>query len=323
MGEPAARRFLRVQLERLKAAGARIGAHPAFRPAMRYLQYALFALILGLVIWRLTQLGWADIAAHLPTAPAFYVFWALRFLALPVADMVAYGTIWQRPMGSHFPVFVRKRVYNYGVAGYSGEGFLILWASRTLGLTPVSALKNVKDGNILSAFTANVATLVLVAGLAVSGEVWRLAGVLPGGLPLFGLTFLVSLATVTVVVMFRRQLISVSRAQAGRILGVHGLRQVVQVTLMAAMYSAALPGVPFETWLLFAALFLVITRIPFLPSQDLAYMLGALSLASLTPVSADAIGGMLVGEAILAQAVNGVLFLATSYLARQRPARQG
>ena len=70
------------------------------------------------------------------------------------------------------------------------------------------------------------------------------------------------------------------------------------------------------SWLMFVALQLVLSRIPFVPNQDLLFLTAALHLAPIVDQPEAAIAGMLVAEAGLSQLVNFGLFFATAHHAR-------
>ena len=282
--------------------------------------YGFIALIVGLLFFRLHEIGWGAVLSSLPASPLFYVFFLAKFLALPLADTASYSILWRRPLLRHLPAFIRKRVYNYGVAGYSGDAFLAMWASRTLGFTFKTALIGVKDGNILSAFTANFTTVALIAGLAATGMLATTARVLPGGYGVFAVAFAVAATVLASVVILRRKILHVAAAAAAQILGVHALRQIAQIVCTTGMYASAIPGAPAAAWLLFIALQLVVSRAPFLPNQDLVYLTAALSIASVVNAPEGAVAGMLLTEAALVQGLNVVLFFATAHLARIREA---
>jgi hypothetical protein len=291
--------------------------HPATKRFLAVAHWALLGVIVAYLFYRLARLGLHDVVKALPGSPWFYAFFALKYLTLPMAEVAAYEIIWERPLAGHFPAFVRKRVYNYAVAGYSGEGFLTLWARRHLGLSDKTALVGVKDNNILSSFAANVATVALVAGVALSGGLQAAFDALPAAIALFPVSFFIAAGIILVVLIFRKRLIAVPAEKRRTILLIHLVRQIVTITLFAAMYAAALPGAPFGSWLLFIALQLVISRIPFLPNQDLIYLTAALSFASIIGAREEDVAGMLVAEAGLSLIVNFVLFFATVYLARR------
>ena len=87
------------------------------------------------------------------------------------------------------------------------------------------------------------------------------------------------------------------------------------------MYAAALPGAPLQAWLIFIAMQLVLSRIPFLPNQDVVYLTAALTLSPIVGMPEAAVAGMLVAEAGLSQLFNAILFAATAPLARSTPNR--
>ncbi len=294
----------------------RLRARDDVQRGLKILQYSLFAAIVFYLVWRLSRTGWTDVLGSLPSSPWFYGFFALRFLALPISEVAIYELVWSQPLVRHFFVFIRKRVYNFAVMGYSGELFLTQWARRRLALSDKKILVGVKDNNLLSAFASNAATVVLIIGLAATGGLQAGLEAFPGAGWLFALAFL-SAGTLSVAVMvFREKLIALPSGIMPKLLGVHGGRQLLIILLHAAMYAAALPGAPLIAWMTFIALQLVLSRVPFLPNQDIVYLGAALTLSPIVGASEAAVAGMLVAEAGLSQLINGVMFLATVHLAR-------
>ncbi len=290
--------------------------HPATKRALVIGHWALLALIIAFLVYRLTHIGWREVIRSLPSSPWFFVFFVLRYLTLPITETAVYETIWNRPVVAHLPAFIRKRVYNYAVAGYSGEGFLALWARRRLGLSDRDAIVGIKDNSILGSFTANAATIIVVVGLAVTGGLQAGLALLPGAPVLFAASFTAAAAMCLAVLVFRKRLIALPDVKIRKVVTIHAVRQTLNLTLFAAMYAAAIPSEPFGVWFLFIALQLVVSRIPFLPSQDLVYLTLALSFASLVGAPREAVAGMLVAEAGLSMLFSVCLFLATLYLAR-------
>lgn len=291
--------------------------------ALKLSQYALFAGIVAYLIYRLTHVGWFEVLQSLPTTPWFYIFFILRFLALPVSELAIYEIVWSTPLVRHFFVFIRKRVYNFAVMGYSGEAFLTIWARRQLNLSDKTILVGVKDNNILSAFSSNAATVILVLVLAATGGLQAGMDAFPGARWLFSLAFLSALTLSTLVAIFREKLIALPPGVLPKLLGVHSARQTLLILLHAAMYASALPGAPLMAWMTFIALQLVLSRIPFLPNQDIVYLTAALTLSPIVGAPEAAVAGMLVAEAGLSQLFNAFMFVATAHLARNShaPAR--
>lgn len=283
---------------------------------LKFLQYSLLAAIVAYLAYKLTHVGWMEVIGALPESPWFYLFFLLRFLALPISELALYEIVWSRPLVRHFFVFIRKRVYNFAVMGYSGEAFLTLWARRRLALPHKTILIGVKDNNLLSAFASNAATVVLVIALAVTGGLKAGLDAFPGARWLFALAF-ISAGTLSLLVMiFRNKLMALPQGVMPRLISVHGGRQALIILLHTAMYASALPGAPVMAWMTFIAMQLVLSRVPFLPNQDIVYLGAALSLAPIVGAPEAAVAGMLVAEAGLSQIFNIAMFFATAHLAR-------
>ncbi len=304
-----------------RAAGrwSRIRSRPSVQRALALARKAMLVGVIAYLVYKLTQVGWGEVIDNLPVSPWFYLFFVLRFFALPLSEIPAYERVWGIRLWPHVTAFVRKRVYNFAVMGYSGEAFFTLWARRRLGLSDPVVLKGVKDNNILSAFASNLATVALIVALAAGDRLQPGLDALPGAVALFSLAFLSSFVLVAAVMAFGRRVLHVDRRTAVDLICIHSGRMVIVMALHAAMYAAALPTADYVAWFIFIALQLVLSRIPFLPNQDLVFLGAALSLASITGAPEAAIAGMLVAEAGLSQLFNFALFFATAHDAREAP----
>ena len=183
-------------------------------------------------------------------------------------------------------------------------------------LSDKKIIVGVKDNNLLSAFASNAATVVLVCILAVTGGLSDGIHAFPGAGWLIAIAFLSASVLSVAVAIFRNKLMALPPGILPRLLAVHGARQILIIILHAAMYAAALPGAPIMAWMMFIAMQLVISRIPFLPNQDIIFLSVALALSPIVGAPEAAVAGMLVAEAGLSQLFNGVMFLATVHLAR-------
>jgi hypothetical protein len=63
--------------------------------------------------------------------------------------------------------------------------------------------------------------------------------------------------------------------------------------LLVAMWAAGVPGVPWGVWLVLLGVTVVLTRIPFLPSQELLFAGIGVELAEDMAVAQAALAGML------------------------------
>lgn len=290
-----------------------LAAAPGVRRGLRLAQGALFAAILVYLVVQLSEVGWGEVFSALPQSPWFYLIFAARYFLQPLSEIPAYELVWNMPLWRHWTAFIRKRVYNFAVMGYSGEAFFTLWARRNLSLPDRDILIGVKDNNLVSALVSNAATATVVVALFLLGDLQRELAAVPGGAALFGLAFVSAASLAVAVVMFRRQIIQLPRGMTRRIIAINAGRIAVILLLHALLYSAAIPGPPLSAWLMFIALQLVLSRIPFVPNQDIVFLTAALSLAREIDAPEAAIAGMLLAEAGLSQIFNLALFALTAH----------
>lgn len=295
-----------------------LAALPGVQRALRAAQAALFIAVVIYLIVQLSEVGWGDVFSALPESPWFYAIFAARYFLQPLSEIPAYELVWKTPLWRHWTAFLRKRVYNFAVMGYSGEAFFTLWARRTLKLSDRDIVVGVKDNNLVSALVSNAATALVVTALFFLGDLERELDAIPGGAPLFGLAFISAASLAVAVVMFRRQLIQLPRGMTRKIIAINAVRIVVIMLLHAALYASAIPGPPLSAWLMFIALQLVLSRIPFVPNQDIVFLTAALSLAPEIGAPEAAIAGMLIAEAGLSQLFNLALFALTAHHAVPR-----
>lgn len=289
------------------------GARPGVRRALRVIQGVLFVAVVVFLVIQLSEVGWREVFSALPENPWFYAIFTLRFFAQPLTEIPAYELVWRTPLWRHWTAFLRKRVYNFAVMGYSGEAFFTLWARRTLNLSDRDIVVGVKDNNLISALVSNAATAAIVAALFFLGDLEREIDAIPGGAALFALAFLSAASLAVAVTMFRRQLIQLPKGMTRKIIAINAARIVLVFVLHAMLYQSAIPSAPLAAWLIFIALQLVLSRVPFVPNQDIVFLTAALSLAPEIGAPEAAIAGMLLAEAGLSQIFNLSLFALTAH----------
>lgn len=289
------------------------GARPGVRRALRVIQGVLFVAVVVFLVIQLSEVGWREVFSALPENPWFYAIFTLRFFAQPLTEIPAYELVWRTPLWRHWTAFLRKRVYNFAVMGYSGEAFFTLWARRTLNLSDRDIVVGVKDNNLISALVSNAATAAIVAALFFLGDLEREIDAIPGGAALFALAFLSAASLAVAVTMFRRQLIQLPKGMTRKIIAINAARIILVFVLHAMLYQSAIPSAPLAAWLVFIALQLVLSRVPFVPNQDIVFLTAALSLAPEIGAPEAAIAGMLLAEAGLSQIFNLSLFALTAH----------
>jgi len=130
--------------------------HPSFSSALRL---SLFTAILAFLLFRLSQIGWAEIAGALPRSPLFYAL-SLGFVGAPViAEILAFQTVTGRRAFGQYKIFLRKQVLNKAVMNFSGDAFLIVLYFRKL--TRLSATTALKVAAIYLARSAIIAAILI------------------------------------------------------------------------------------------------------------------------------------------------------------------
>ncbi|MGF1462846.1 MAG: hypothetical protein ACFB2Z_06735 [Maricaulaceae bacterium] len=272
--------------------------------------------VLGLLVWRLSDIGWTELWDAAPTAPLFYISFLLFYLSLPLSEVVIYGRIWGRPLWRRTGVFLRKRVYNFGVLGYSGEAYFGLWARKALNLPPGAVFAAVKDVNILSALAANGVTLVLVAAFFASGQWAVVTAAQPELTPYLFAVGVIGVALTLGGLALQRFWLSMERVQALEVFGWHVVRLVLGFAFQIGQWASATPEVPLSTWLIFLTALMLISRAPFLPNKDLVFLSVGLVLAGGVAAPEVEVAAMLTVSAALAQIANVVVYFATVFSSR-------
>ncbi|WP_199555857.1 hypothetical protein [Sandaracinobacteroides hominis] len=246
----------------------------------RILSLGLSAAILLYLVHAVSDIGWREVAAVLPSNPIFYVLVAMSYMATPVTEYIIFRRWWPLTPRA-LAVFSKKRVLNEAIFGYSGDAYLFMWAKKALGAREVGAgpLAAVKDVAITSALAGNVATLLMLAlalslggGPAVeqafTGGAMRSVG--------FGFAFVISVSLG--ILLFSRKVMSLSARENTLIFLLHCVRLITGSALLLLAWILALPEVDVGTWIVLGALRMVVTRLPFVPNKELLFAAIGVSL---------------------------------------------
>lgn len=278
----------------------------------RPLQLGWLALVCAFVGWKLTQIGWREVARGLPTTPWFYLIYAANFAVLPLSERRIYALIWERPVA--LVALLRKRALNNSVLGYSGDVYFYLWARTALKLPDRRLLAGIKDSSVLSGAAGTLTTLTLVATFAATGRAGVFGSVLRGherGLLAAGVGLLLAAPLAW---RFRRVIVHIPARLAASVFALHAARVLLTTLLQALQWRVGLPDVPVSTWLLFLTLQAVIGQLPLLPNRELLFLAVSLELARGAGVAAPALSALMVATALLKQLANLATLAVTSVL---------
>ena len=231
----------------------------------RYGGRAISVAVLACALFEVHAMDWPAIAALVPHAPLFWAVFVVMYLTPVVADWAIYSRIWRMPV-SGMQHLLRKMIGNELVFGYIGEAYLYTWARRS-GEVGADAFRAVRDVAILSSAVGSIVTMV--AALAVV----PVAGKLHLAIPYWAIlpSVAVILAPPVFALVFGKRLFSLPRAMLARITTIHAIRAVATVLLTAVLWHIALPGIAVPYWLAFAALKLVLSRLPLISNRELVF----------------------------------------------------
>jgi hypothetical protein len=222
------------------------------------------AMIFGLMRELLAS-GLAGLTRWVPSSPAYYLAFALLYMAPPFFDYMIFRRLWALPIAG-LGALLKKRIANDVVMGYSGEAYFYAWARArsTMVAAPFGA---VKDVTILSAIAGNAITLALVAVALPLGK--SLLNPHDFSMALF--SAVIVLATSLPFLVFSRRVFSLPKRDLWATFGLHCLRLLVGSLLIAVAWHFALPGIPLGMWLFLAAARLLVSRLPLVPQKDLLF----------------------------------------------------
>jgi hypothetical protein len=286
------------------------------RAAAPWLPWAGPILSLAIIAAVADALGRRDLGALWQITPSTPGFWLgiLAFLSIqPLADLLIFRGLWPLPWGGLSALF-RKSASNELLFGYSGELQFYLWA-RSHSAIPGSPFGAVRDVAVLSALAGNVVTIALL--LATTA--------LPGDLEFGSMTRSVLWSAIVLVgsslaiMLFRRRLLAVSRAQFWRIGMIHLLRSIAMTVMIGLLWAMVVPSVSPGWWLLLAAARQFVTRLPFLPNKDLVFAGLAAGMLKSVPDVAETVA-LVAGVIFAGQVLIGAT-LALADLARAARAK--
>jgi hypothetical protein len=252
-------------------------ALPQANPVSPWRRYAAFVgpaisfAILGGALWQVHALDWHMLIGIIRASPLIWLVLGVNYLSGPVGDWVIFRKLWKIPLEGIFPL-IKKMIGNQILLSYVGEVYFYDWARRHVKMegSPFGA---VKDVAILSAIAGYAMTLVM---MAVAWPYIKKFGFGINGTELEG-SIAIMLITGLVITVFRNRLLSLPRSDLVFVLGVHMVRLTVNTVLTGVLWSLMLPAVPLSSWLILSTGRLLVTRLPLIPNQEIAFA-GALAL---------------------------------------------
>ncbi len=280
---------------------------------------AVFMLgIVAYLLYELRDISWTEIGAALPTNPLFYLLFLVLYFLLPVAECFVYRITWTFEAWKSFPAFVKKRIYNNDVLGYSGEVYFYTWARKNIGLSDLEILKTIRDQNIVSSAASTMITVVLVAVFLYAGQINVTEWIGPQEMSYLVGGAVVTLLLAGLAIGLRRYLFSMAAKTALLIFAVLIVRLIVGQALQIGMWAVAMPEVSLPVWFTFAAASIIVSRVPFVPNRDLIFLGLGVSLSGVVGISEAGVFAMLGAITVMGKVINLLFFSALSVLGRKK-----
>lgn len=280
----------------------------------KIVSYIIQAGIIIYLIYELTQIGWANFWAALPTTPYFYLLFLVIYGALPVTEIFCYMQSWKIGFWESVPVYVKKRVYNKSFIGYSGEVVVFAWARRKELGDEKEIFKVVRDNNIVSSLSSTSVVFVLLLIFILSGQIAFLNH-LTNQYSTFTIVSSIIIVLILAIVAYqnRKYFFSMPRRIAWTVFSFHTFRLIIINIVQVFIWHLVMPEVSLTIWFTFLSVQLMISRIPFLPSRDLFYIGASIEVSQVINFSSAGIAGLLIAQNVLDKILNVVLFTAISF----------
>lgn len=317
--------LIKNRYRRLKIGFRAFKQSPNGRKVLKYLTWLAQAFIIGFILIQLTGIGWEKIYKALPTTPYFYVLFLFIYFLLPLSESLAYKISWGIPYWKSLSIFIKKRIFNKDVMGYSGEIVLMQWAAHHTGHSKKQIFKDVRDMNIISSAASTSVALGLLAILFITGyiraldqlfqrNIWTSAGWIEYG------AGLIIIAVLTILTLrFRRYLFSMAAATSIKVFLIHSVRMVLLYAAQILQWHIVLPEISLETWFTFLSVNIIVSRVPFLPSQELVATGTNIEIAKILQVPVAPVTGIFLVHDVLGKILNFILYLFLTITGKKQP----
>ena len=270
-------------------------------------RYVLYAMILGILVYQLYEIGFEDIIRSVPKNPLVYVLSVALFFILPVSEHVAYERFFKFKAAESIPMLIKKRIFNKNLMSYVGEFDFYLWLTQK---EPEQSRRRVfdivKDNNIVS----SVASIVLISALLlVLLVMYYTAEEVRDYLLILGYVLgYILLLVAVVVVMARSNVYSLNIRDTWYLTGVHSVRILTISAVQILQWYLAITDI--SVWELFVILSvqMVVSRIPVLPAKDLIFISGSIELTNYLDISTSELAAIMVLNSLIDKVISGGSF---------------
>lgn len=302
---------------KIRHIGSEIGTFfksPVGKKVGLWLRRLFVVVVIGLLLYQLTGIGWTKVFFALPTNPWFYVIFAIIYVSLPVAEIFIYRLSWRFSIKKILPVFMVKRVYNKDVIGYSGEAFFYLWAQKNINEDHTEIFKTIKDYNILSSIASTSVALGLFSLFLLTRHIHLFHWFSGHDRMYLYVGDIVIIVMITGLIVFRHVLISMPGKRAISIFAILFGRLIITQFLTILQWHLILPNVNMDVWYTLISVSLLIDRIPLLPNLDVLSANANIKISPLLKAPTVVIAAIMLVNNALTKLIDVILVGASSLL---------
>lgn len=271
---------------------------------IRTVTHLLQLLIVGIILYQLSGIGWDNFFNSLPTHPLFYGLFLFIYFLLPLAETLAYKIIWGINFRGSFSAFMRKRIFNKDVMGYSGEIILMQWAVSSTSISGKQAFKDIRDMNIISSAASTFIALGILAIFILTGKIRAMDYIFSQSTGDYLIGGFVLLLIFIAAYRFRKYLFSMPFNMASKVFTIHSVRMVLVFIAQILQWHIVLPDVNLDIWFTFLSVNIIISRIPFIPSHELVATGTNIELAKVLNAPVAGIAGLFLVHNVLDKLLN-------------------
>lgn len=291
---------------------------PTGKKIIKAISILLTTTIAAYLVYKLTIIGWVKVWESLPTTPWFYVLFLGTLFCLPIFQVFVYHVAWKVNRWELFLALLNKRVMDKEVLGYSGDMYLYIWGRKRIGKPDREILHVLKDNAIISSVASTIVAISLLGIFFLFGRIilpreWANPSFLQVAVIFFCIILVFVLA-----VRFRKSLLFLDRTAILKIFGLHIARLLVVHGLQMLMWIVVMPDVPITNWMTLMAMYIIIERIPLLPSRDLIFMGAGIEMSEFIRISTSSMAGMLLASSVLNKIFNLIFFIIVYFVQRRR-----
>lgn len=277
-----------------------------------------FIAIVAYLIYQFSKIGWINIWHSMPNEVSFYLLYLPIFFILPISELFIYRILWGIRFRDIWPALLIKKVYNSDVMGYSGEVFLYHWASQSLTKKKSTLIHDIKDNNIISSIVSIIVTFaVVILFLNDDPNIFaKWLKKIPNSEIYYIIIFLIFI--IAILIVFKKYIFTQSLETSSKIFSVHLIRHIIVFFIQIYQWHIVLPKVPFYVWVTFMAVFLVMTRLPFLSNVDLIFLGVSINLSHTLGVPVASISAIMALNSVMGKILHFCIYTYFNVFAKDK-----